>query len=457
MRVVSIRQNSRLKTANGPRGLPLLGNLHEIQKDYLGFMTRLAREYGDVARFHLGNLTLYQVNSPQGIQHILQDKHHNYIKGEYWDSLRQFAGNGLIVSEGAFWLRQRRLMQPVFHRQRIQEYGDVIQQATNALLERWCFYAASRQPVYIDREMTKLTREVVTRAMFSAQVDDESNEISEAVTRVLDHAKYLFATPFYPALSVPTPRNLQARRALERIDRIIYKIIAERRQSANPPNDLLSLLMDAKDESSGEGMSDRQLHDEVLTIYLAGHETTAVALTWCLYLLSQHPGAEGRLCDELEHVLGGRAPTVDDLPALPYTRQVVDETLRLYPPVWASNRSTLAEDEICGYSIPAGSVVLFSPYVVHHDPRLWDEPEAFKPERFAPEVAVERHRYAYFPFGGGPRQCIGMGFALVEATLVLASVLQHYRAQLLPSHTVQLKPSITLHPEGGMPMILHNV
>jgi cytochrome P450 len=443
------------RVADGPRGLPILGNLIDVQKDYLGFMTRIARQYGEVARYRLGNLTLYQINAPQGIQHILQDKHHNYIKGDYWDSLRQFAGNGLIVSEGIFWLRQRRLMQPAFHRQRIQQYGGFIQQACDALLERWCFYAASHQPVDIGREMAKLTREVITRALFSTQIDEGGNEISEAITRVLEHANFLFATPFYPSLSVPTPRNLQVRRAVGQVDGIIYKIIAERRQIGMQSNDLLSLLMEARDETSGEGMSDRQLHDEVLTIYIAGHETTAVALTWCLYLLSQHSEAEKHLRGELDEVLGGRAPTVEDLPSLPYTRQVVEETLRLYPPAWASNRSTLADDEICGYFIPANSIVVFSPYVVHHDPHLWDEPEAFKPERFAAESSAERHRYAYFPFGGGPHQCIGMGFALMEASLALATIIQQYRMELLPGYAVELKPSITLHPKGRMPMIIH--
>jgi cytochrome P450 len=450
-------QVSQPRLAAGPRGLPLLGSLIDIQKDYLGFMTRVARQYGEIASYRLGNLPLYQVNSPQGIQHILQDKHHNYIKGEYWDSLRQFAGNGLIVSEGAFWLRQRRLMQPVFHRQRIHQYEEIINNASNTLVDRWCFIAASRQPVDINRELTHLTMEIVTRALFSTQVSDEGNEISQAITTVLDHANYLFATPFYPSLAVPTPRNRRARRAMERIDEIIYKIIAERRRSDTQSNDLLSLLMEARDQENGEGMSDRQLHDEVLTIFIAGHETTAVALTWCLFLLSQHPDVERRLRCELESVLGGRAPTIDDLPALSYTRQVLDETLRLYPPAWASNRSTLADDEICGYFIPANSVVVFSPYVIHHDPRLWDKPETFDPGRFAAERSAERHRFAYFPFGGGPHQCIGMGFALVEAQLVLAAIMQRYRMELVPGYRAELKPSITLHPNGGMPMVLRPV
>ena len=441
----------------GPRGLPILGSLIDVQKDYLGFMTRVAKQYGAVARYRLGNLTLYQVNSPEGVQHILQDKHHNYIKGEYWDSLRQFAGNGLIVSEGAFWLRQRRLMQPVFHRQRIHQYGDVISEAIHDMLERWCFYAASRQSIDITREMTHLTMQVVTRALFSTQVSDEGNDISEAIATVLDHANYLFATPFYPSLAVPTPRNRRVRRAMERIDQIIYKIIAERRQLGTHSNDLLALLMEAKDEDSGEGMSDRQLHDEVLTVFVAGHETTSVALTWCLYLLSQHPEVERRLQGELDGVLGGRDPTVDDLPALTYTRQVLDETLRLYPAAWASNRNTLADDEICGYFVPANSVVVFSPYVIQHDPHLWEKPETFDPERFSPEHAGERHRFAYFPFGGGPHQCIGMGFAKVEAQLVLAAIMQRYRLKLVPGYTAELKPSITLHPKGGMPMFLRAV
>jgi cytochrome P450 len=244
---------------------------------------------------------------------------------------------------------------------------------------------------------------------------------------------------------------------MERIDRVIYKIIAERRQPGTHSDDLLSLLMDVKDEASGDGMSDQQLHDEALTIFIAGHETTSVALTWCVYLLSQHPEVEKRLRGELGEVLGGRAARMDDLPALVYTRQVLDETLRLYPPAWASNRSSLSEDEICGYRIPANSSIVFSPYVIQHDPSLWEEPEAFDPDRFTAERCAERHRFAYFPFGGGPHQCIGMGFAVVEATLVLATILQHYRLELAPDYTVELKPSITLHPKGGMPMFIRPV
>jgi cytochrome P450 len=445
------------KTASGPRGIPMLGNLIEIQKDYPGFLLRVAQQYGDIARYRLGNLMLYQVNSPEGVQHILQDKHHNYIKGEYWDALRQFAGNGLIVSEGSFWLRQRRLMQPVFHRQRNYQYGEIINEACHQLLERWCFIAASRQPIDINHEMKRLTMQVVTRALFSTQVSDDRGEISDAITTVLEHANYLFATPFYPSLAYPTPRNIRVRRAKQQIDRIIYKIIAERRVNGAHSSDLLSLLMEARDENNGEGMSDQQLHDEVLTLFVAGHETTSVALTWCLYLLSQHPEVERRLRDELQAVLGGRPLTIDDLPTLGYTRQVIDETLRLYPPAWAFNRSAMADDEICGYFIPANSVVIVSPYVIHRDSRLWEKPESFDPERFAPERSAGHHRFAYFPFGGGPHQCIGMGFALVEATLVLAAILQQYRMELAPGFTVGLSPSITLQPEGGMPMILHPV
>jgi cytochrome P450 len=364
-------------------------------------------------------------------------------------------GNGLFTSDGDFWRRQRRLAQPAFHRRRVAAFGDLMTDATLAMLERWRPSMAQRQPLDVATEFMHLTLEVATRALFSTSVERDVDAIGHAITTLLNEVTFRFTFPFYPPLKVPTPRNRRFLAARATLDDVIYGIIAERRRRPGEHDDLLALLMEARDEETGEGMSDKQLRDEVITLFVAGHETTANALTWASYLLSTHVAVARKLYAEVDEGLQGRIPTAADLPNLPYTRMVVDETLRLYPPAWITNRRAIQADTICGYRIPADAIVSISPYVTHRDPTLWDNPESFDPERFAPECAAVRPHYAYFPFGGGPRQCIGKGFALMEATLVLALLAQHYELHLVPGRRVETVAMATLRPRYGMWMTAH--
>jgi len=450
-----------LKTPPGPRGNLLFGSMFDFQKDPLGLFMSLAREYGDVVRYRVAVWTFYLVNRPEGIQRILQENNRNYVRGATFEPIRNLArGNGLATSEGEFWLRQRRLMQPVFHRQRVAAFGDLMTEATLAMLERWRPIAADGRPLDTHVEMTRLTMGIVTQALFSAKVTDETIAIGQAITTIMGNIEFRYAVPFYPSVSVPTPRNRRHLAALRTLDQIVYGILRERRRHPRPADgsgDLLSLLIEARDEETGEGMSDKQLRDEVLTLFVAGHESTANALTWVFYLLSRHPEVERRLRAELAEVLGGRVPTVADLSELSYTRMVIEETLRLYPPAWIMIRSAVADDEICGYRIPANATVLISPYVIHRLPTFWEAPAEFDPERFTPERSADRPDFAYFPFGGGPHQCIGKGYALQAAQLVLATVAQRFRLRLAPGQAVEPQALLTLRPRGSLPMTAHPV
>ncbi len=460
MRTISTPEASRsaaaVKVASGPRGVPILGCLPDIRRDRLGFLMRVALAYPDIAHYRIANLSMYQLTQPTAIEHVLQTNQRNYVKGPIFDNLRGVLGNGLFLSEGDFWLRQRRLMQPTFHRHAVAGFADLIVRETEAMLASWRSAASEGRPVDVAQALTRLTMAVVTQALFGTRVADDTQAIGRAITTVLADFIFRFDRPLYPPVAVPTPHNRQAAAALRMLDETVFRIIGGRRREgeAAPQGDFLAMLMAARDEETGEGMNDKQLRDEVLTFFLAGHETTATALAWTFYLVSTHPEVARRLEAELADVLCGRAPAASDLPSLRYTRMVIDEAIRLYPPAWLTNRMALQDDEILGYRIPARSYVLISPYVLHRHPAYWDNPEAFDPDRFSADYAAGRPRYAYFPFGGGPRMCIGQGFALTEAQLVLATVAQRYRLHLLPGHAVLPEPQVTLRPRGGLPMLL---
>jgi cytochrome P450 len=401
-------------------------------------------------------MRIYQVSSPAGVGRLLHDNHRNYSKDvATFGTLRLFLGNGLFTSDGDFWRRQRRLAQPAFHRRRVANFGALMTDATLAKLERWRTRVSQDRPLDVADEFMRLTMEVATLALFSTSVRGDIDKIGSAITTLLDDVTFRFTFPFYPPLKVPTPRNRRFLAARATLDAIVYRIIAERRQRPDEHDDLLAMLMQARDEETGEGMSDRQLRDEVVTLFLAGHETTANALTWASFLLSTHVAVERRLRAEVDEALQGRVPTASDLPRLPYTRMVIDETLRLYPPAWITNRRAIEADAVCGYRIPADATVSISPYVTHRDPTLWENPEGFDPERFPPERSARRPHYAYFPFGGGPRQCIGKGFALMEATLVLALLTQRYELHLVSGRWVETEALATLRPRYGMWMAAH--
>ncbi len=449
----------------GPRGLPLLGDAQGLFQNNLQFVMDAARTYGDVVRYRLGPMPIYQVTHPDGVQRILQDNNHNYTKQTFgFGFVRLLVGNGLVTSDGEFWLRQRRLMQPSFHRRRIAAFGDLMVQETQKLLRAWERPAKAGQPVDIAAEMMRLTLEIVSRSLFSTSMRGQAQALQPTLATLGEYVTFRFRVPFYPPLALPTPRNLRFRAALRRVEAVIQNIIGERRRTLaagsdgngrDPAeDDLLTLLIEARDEETGERMDDQQLRDEVLTLFLAGHETTSNALTWTLYLLSKHPLAARQLRDELDSKLGGRPPGLDDLGRLDMTRRVLDEAMRLYPPAWITNRQSIEDDEILGYHIPGDSFVAISPYVTHRHPEFWENPEGFDPDRFLPERSESRPRYAYFPFGGGPRQCSGKGFALVEAQLLLAMICQRYELDLMAGWPVEPDALITLRPRNGLPMVL---
>jgi cytochrome P450 len=429
--------------------------LPAFRSDPLMFLVDTAREYGPVARVSLGLVDAYLVSQPSGVKRVLQDNSENYGRETRgFQALRMTLGSGLITTDGPFWKRQRRLAQPAFHKARLAAFGAIMGQAAHELVERLVGRAAAKTPVDIVPEMARVTLAILGRSLFSLDLDGEADAVGRALVVVLRHTIDTVQSLIPVPRALPTPANRRFAAALRTLDRVVLDSIAERRRDGIDRGDLLSMLLAARDEETGEGMTDQQLRDEVMTLMLAGHETTAMTLSWTLSLLSRNPAARRSLESEVDGVLAGRLPTTDDLPRLPYTRMVIEEAMRLYPPAWAVTRSVAADDEIDGFAIPAGSITMISPYVTHRDLALWDNPEGFDPERFAPARDADRPRYAYFPFGGGPHLCIGAGFAMMEAPLILATLAQRLRLDLLPGHPVQIEPLVTLRPRGGLPMIL---
>ncbi len=444
-----------LKTPRGPKGVPVLGSVRQMQRDSLGFMLRAGR-YGDVALMRLLLWDHYLVSHPSGVKRVLQENNKNYTKDVLdYNLLKAALGNGLLTNEGDSWLTQRRLMQPAFHRQRLSGFGEMMVDNTVGMLDdRWKRAEQRGRPVDVSVEMHHLTLRIVGMALFGRDMGGEVDQVGDALTRAQRRMTEQFYLPFLP-FWVPTPGHLDFHDAVGKLDEVVYKVIGERREKRGEHRDLLDMLLTARDADTGEGMDDKQVRDEVLTLMLAGHETTANALTWTWYLLSKNPGPARKMREELDRVLGGRTPTMADIPSLAYTRMVLDEAMRLYPPAYAITRRAVEEDEIQGYRIPAGATVMVSPFVTHHHRGFWDNPEGFDPERFAPEREKSRHPYAYFPFGGGPRLCIGNNFALMEGVLILAAIGQRYRLDLVPGHPVEVEPLITLRAKYGMRMTLH--
>jgi cytochrome P450 len=448
------------RAAPGPRGHLLVGQLPELRRDPFTFLIGLAREHGDVARFRIGPVTVHLVTDPGGVQHVLQDNNRNYGKQTRgFQKLRLVLGQGLLTSEGDFWRRQRRIAQPGFHKDKIRRFADQMTRATERMLLRWTARepAAGGAPIDAAHEMMLLTLNIVGETLLSLDTTDESERVGAAVTLTLEHIQRRMFAMFPVVDDLPLPSNLRFRRAVRYMDQLVFKLIDDRRASDVDPGDLLSMLMQARHDQSGEGMSARQLRDEVMTIFAAGHETTANALAWTFYLLSLNPAVARRLRGELLEVLAGRAPCYDDLAHLPYTAAVIQEALRLYPPAWVISRSAVGDDVVCGYHVPARSIVVLSPYITHRRETSWPNPEGFDPERFLGERTSAAHRFDYFPFGGGPRQCIGNNFALMEAELVLATVAQRFELHLVPGHVTVADPLVTLRPRGGIPMRLKPV
>jgi len=419
-----------------------------FRRDPLKFFSDVARDYGDIASLQLFNFRTIFINHPDMIEDVLVTNARKFHKGRVLQANKRLFGEGLLTSEGETWLRQRRLAQPAFHRARIAAYGETMTRFVERASAQW----RNGEQRDIHAEMMAITLQIVGKTLFNADVTGDAREVGETLEILLKMAANFGRTIFVP-LWVPTPRNLRARMGIRRIERIIYRIIAERRASGRDTGDLLSMLLAVQDED-GSRMNDRQLRDETITLFLAGHETTANALSWTWWLLAQNPRVESRFHEELHGVLGGRAPTIDDLPRLAYTNHVLTESLRLYPPAWGIARLTMEPHEIAGYRILPGNGVACAQWTVHRDPRWFDSPEEFRPERWEDGLAKRLPRFAYFPFGGGPRQCIGNTFALMEAALVLATIAQKFRFRVVPGHPVETLPSITLRPKHGIQVTL---
>jgi cytochrome P450 len=430
----------------GPRGHFLLGNLPEFGRDLLGFFVECAGRYGDIVRVRLAGSTAYLLNHPDLMEEVLVGQNRNFIKHTFfWRHVRAIFGDGLLTSEGDFWRRQRRLAQPAFHRERIASYGKVMVDYSQGMLGQW----RNGDIRDVHQDMMELTMKIVVKTLFNSEMADEVEEVGSAFEVVIQEIAKRFRRPFRIPDGIPTPGNLRYRRSVQRLDRLVYRIIEERSRSGRDAGDLLSLLLAARDED-GSRMNEKQIRDEVVTLFLAGHETTALTLSWTFYLLSQNPAVDARLAAELAQALGERSPTVDELPRLRFAEMVVMESMRLYPPAYVVGREALADCTLGGYRVPAGTTVFMSPYLMHRDPRYFEDPQSFLPGRWEGDRVKRLPRFAYFPFGGGPRVCIGNQFAMMEAVLLLATIARKFRLRLVPGHPITPFPSITLRPHHGV-------
>jgi cytochrome P450 len=432
------------------KGNLILGVMSEFNRDTLGFVTRLQR-YGDVVRARFLYVPAYFIYHPSDIEEILATNAKNFRKAMSLRSnfFHRLVGNGLVTSEGDFWRRQRRLAQPAFHRQRISSYGDVMVEYTKRTIDGW--QEAEERDLH--RDMMRLTLEIVVKTLFDADVSKDADNVGRVLSEVVKPFASQATLKWILDNRMPTPGHRRFHQAVGEIDRIVYRIIAERRQAGYDKGDLLSMLLQAHDDD-GSQMTDAQLRDEVMTLFLAGHETTALALGWTWYLLATHKEVEEKFHDEIDRVLSGRLPQTSDMPNLPYTEMIAKETLRLYPPAYAVGREAIEECELGGYRIPRKSQIFAFQWATQRDPRFYENPEDFSPERWTPEFSERLPKYAYFPFGGGPRQCIGNYFAMMEIILLLATIGQRFKFEMVPGANVELYPSMSLRPKTGIRVIV---
>jgi len=423
-------------------------SLGPLNNNPLEYFTRVARDYGDIAGLRVLNFKTIFVNHPDLIEEVLVTNARKYSKGRVLRANRHVFGEGLLTSEGEFWLRQRRLAQPAFHRARIASYAATMVEYAQRMLEGW----RDGEERDAHQEMMRLTLQIVGKTLFDADVEGDAQEVGKSLELLLEIGANFRRAIFVPHW-LPTAANFRMKREIAQIEKIIYRIISERRASGRDAGDLLSMLLAAQDED-GSRMTDRQLRDETITLFLAGHETTASTLSWTWWLLAQNPTAEATLHAELDAVLGDRAPSLDDLPKLVYAGQVITESLRLYPAAWGLARLAVEDHEIAGYPVTKGMGVAMAQWVVHRDPRWYDAPEEFRPKRWENDLMKRLPRFAYFPFGGGPRQCIGNTFAVMEATLILATIARKFHLRLVANHSVTPLASITLRPRHGVRVIL---
>jgi cytochrome P450 len=444
--------HARDRLPPGPKGNPLFGRLvNESRRRPLDFMLELAREYGDISTFRVGRERVYFVNSPEGVRDVLANHYDNFLKGRGRPRARQLVGQGLLLSEGELHRRQRRLAQPAFHRQRISAYADEMGAAALAASGRW----RDGETKDLWPELLRLTLGIVGRTLFSADVESETDEIGRALKDVMVRFS-AFKLPGSGLLArLSLPKVLSVRRGERRLRGLVLKLIEERRRAGRDQGDLLSMLMLSEVEGGGEAMTPEQVWQEALTIFIGGFDTIATALMWTFYALSQNPSAEGRLHEELDAVLeGGRAATFADLKSLQYTERVLCESMRLYPPTWRLMRRALRDFPLGDYVIRSGSLVVVCQYAMHRDPRFFPDPGRFDPDRWTPEARASRPSHSFFPFGGGPRRCLGESYAMTEGLLLLATLARHWRMRLVEGHRIELLPQHLLRSKWGMRMRL---
>jgi cytochrome P450 len=422
---------------------PTGGSLRDLVRSPLNFFGSLAAQYGDVVCYRPAPDPAYLINHPDYVRHVLVDNNRNYTKATYSNMFfNKVIGEGLLTSEGEVWRKQRRMMQPAFHHTRLAQLDEMITQATAAMLDQWeALYEAGR-PIDLPREMAALTLTVTTRALFGVDLGDDVREVGEIVNRA--------------ANLLEKPSNPRLIESLNELIALVDRIIQQRKRDFQDAGDLLSSLIMARDEQTGAAMGDEQLRSQIMTLMLAGYETTASALTWTWYLLSKHPWAVERVRAEAREALHGRAPRYADIEQLPYTRMVLNESLRLFPPAWTLGRRAVGEDQIGGYTVPANTVIAVCIYTLHRHPAFWAEPEQFTPERFSVENSAGRNKFAYVPFGAGPRQCIGNSFGLMEACLIIACIAQRFEMQLIPGIEAEPQALFVLRPNRDLLMSLHH-
>lgn len=441
----------------GPKGNLILGNALGFVKDPINFMMKNTDAWGDIIYFRFFHYKTYFINHPDYIQQVMQENNRKYVKSPGYNPLKLLIGNGIFTSEGNFWLKQRRMYQPAFNKDNIKIYSNAVIESSNALIQRWEMFNQKDIPINISQEMMKITLEIIGKTLFSTDVSSVTNTVWHSLTLALkfinNRTKY---NPFNLPISFPTPNNLRFAKALRLLDNVIFEIIEKRRKSSFQYDDLLSRLMNSRDEESVTQMDDKQLRDEVMTVFLAGHETSANVLTWTLYFLSKYPETEYKVYEEIKNNLGERIVVYDDLPKFVYTTQVLKEIMRLYPPVWLLGRQSIEEDFIDGFKIPKGMHLRISPYVLHRHPKFWNNPEKFDPDRFVNDKEKKLHKFAYIPFGAGPRLCIGQNFAMIEMLIITLLIVQKYKLALVPDQSTEIGQLITLRPKYDILITLKN-
>lgn len=418
-------------------------------------LAELAHHHGDFINFSIGRRNIFLINSPAMAKHIFENKENKYGKSQSTRKVKDFLGNGLLTAEGELWKQHRRIVAQSFTTARLQGFVDHMVDATEELLAEWAGRRDPQEPLDVQAEMMRLTLSIASRSLFSSDIKDKFDLLRESFTIALEYTVRRINRVVDFPLSIPTPGNRRFLAAKENLDQLVYALIAERRQNPKAESlDLLDMLIEAKDAETQTQLTDTQIRDEILTMILGGYDTAANTLAWAWSLLSQHPHVAEKLAAEADAVLAQARPAAECIGHLEYARAVFNETMRLYPPVWVLARQCLADDRFEGYFIPKGAMLLISPYVIHHDPRLWKNPQAFQPERFLADEKQAKNDFHFFPFGGGPRQCMGMRFAMMEGPLILALMARKFQLELVPWHRLEMAPSITLGVKGGLPMLV---